>query len=61
MDPEKREALLKRIARIKHERVLGGLPTYRPLVTFAWRGDRVSYRPWPAGFWRNFQEIGLKP
>jgi peptide/nickel transport system substrate-binding protein len=61
MDPVKREALLKEIARKKHEKVLGGLPTYRPMVTIAWRTDKVEYRPWPSpGFWRNFQQVGLK-
>ncbi len=61
MDPDEREAALQEIARKKHELVLGGLTTYRPLVTFAWRADKVAYTPWPhPGFWRNFQEIGLK-
>ena len=32
-----RDALIKKIARVKHERVAGGLPTYRPVATFAWR------------------------
>lgn len=60
MDPAKRDELLKRIAVIKQEKVLGGLPTYRPLVTFAWR-DKVDYTPWPwPGYWRNLQQIGLK-
>jgi len=41
--------------------VLGGLTTYRPLVTLAWRTGKVNFVPWPSpGFWRNFQEIGLK-
>ncbi len=60
MDLEQRDALIKKIARIKHERVAGGLTTYRPVVTFAWR-DKVTFKPWPSpGFWRNMQEIGLK-
>ncbi len=60
MDVGKREALLEQIAKLKHERVAGGLTTYRPLVTFAWR-DKVEYTPWPApGAWRSFQQIGLK-
>ena len=46
MDIEKREALIKKIARVKHERVAGGLTTYRPVVTFAWR-DKVEFRGWP--------------
>lgn len=60
MDVEKREALIRKIARIKHERVAGGLPTYRPVVTFAWR-DKVEFKAWPQpGYWRQMQEIGLK-
>ena len=59
MDPEKRETLLRKIGRMKHEQVAGGLTTYRPLVTFAWR-DHVSYTPWPAGYFHELQEIGLK-
>ena len=61
LDPAARTAVLKQIARKKHDEVLGGLTTYRPLVTLAWRTDKVSFTPWPApGFWRNFQEIGVK-
>ncbi|KAA0181651.1 ABC transporter substrate-binding protein [Cupriavidus gilardii] len=61
MDPAARTELLKQIARLKHERVLGGLPTYRPLVTFAWREDKVHYVPWPIrDYWRAFQEVSLK-
>ena len=59
MDIPQREALIRKIARIKHDRVAGGLTTYRPLVTFAWR-DKVSFRAWPIAFWRSMQEIGLK-
>jgi peptide/nickel transport system substrate-binding protein len=59
MDPVKREALLKKIGRMKHEQVAGGLTTYRPLVTMAWR-DKVYYTPWPAASYRQLQEIGLK-
>ena len=60
MDAGKREELLNRIGKIKHEKVLGGLPTYRPLVTLAWR-DKVEFTPWPwPGFWRSLQQIGLK-
>lgn len=61
MDPVARAEKLSEIAKRKHELVLGGLTTYEPLVTMAWQGDKVSYTPWPfPGFWRNFQEIGLK-
>ncbi len=60
MDPAARSELLKKIAAIKHERVIGGVPTYRPLVTFAWR-DKVQFVPWPVrDYWRAFQELGLK-
>lgn len=60
MDLDARAALIRKIARVKHERVAGGLTTYRPVVTFAWR-DKVTFKPWPApGFWRSMQEIGLK-
>ena len=61
LDQLARVAILRRIATRKHAEVLGGLTTYRPLVTLAWRTDKVAFTPWPAGFWRNFQEIGLKP
>ena len=61
LDPVERTALLQKIARKKHDEVLGGLSTYRPLVTLAWRTDKVAFKPWPApGFWRSFQEISLK-
>jgi peptide/nickel transport system substrate-binding protein len=60
MDPEKREELIRKIAKYKHDNVLGGVPTYRPVVTFAWR-DKVEFKPWPyPGAWRGFQEIGVK-
>ena len=59
MDPEKREALIKRIAQYAHDNVLGGVTTYRPVITFAWR-DKVDFHPWPAANWRNFQQVGLK-
>jgi peptide/nickel transport system substrate-binding protein len=59
MDIPQREALARKIARIKHERVAGGLTTYRPVVTFAWR-DTVTFRAWPMAYWRDMQEIGLK-
>ena len=61
MDLGKRDAMIRKIARIKHERVAGGLPTYRPIVTLAWRDTKVTFKPWPSpGFWRGLQEIGLK-
>ncbi|MCY1240322.1 hypothetical protein D9M72_531630 [compost metagenome] len=61
MDPAARTALLRQIARLKQERVLGGLPTYRPLVTFAWRDNKINYVPWPIrDYWRSFQEVSWK-
>ena len=62
MDPKAREALLQQIARRKHDEVLGGLTTYRPLVTLAWRKDKIEFTPWPwPGAWHNFQQITVKP
>jgi hypothetical protein len=29
-------------------------------VTFAWRTDKVEFKPWPDAFWRSMQEIGIK-
>ncbi|NUT13366.1 MAG: hypothetical protein HOQ33_02535, partial [Cupriavidus sp.] len=47
---------------LKQERVLGGLPTYRPLVTLAWRDNKIDYVPWPIrDYWRSFQEVSWKP
>ncbi len=61
MDPEKRNALAKKIARYKHEKVLGGVPTYRPMVTLAWRADKLDFTGWPyPGYWRGMQEVVVK-
>ena len=61
MDPVKRDALAKDIARYKNDNVLGGLTTYRPMITLAWRADKVEFKPWAyPGYWRGFQEISLK-
>ena len=60
MDPEARTAKLQAIARLKNERVLGGLTTYRPLVTFAWKSDKMDFTPTPVGFWRSLQGVQLK-
>jgi peptide/nickel transport system substrate-binding protein len=60
MEPDKREELIKQIAQYKHDNVLGGITTYRPVITLAWR-DKVDFKPWPfPGAWRGFQEISLK-
>lgn len=59
MDPAKREELIRQIARYKHDNVLGGVTTYRPVITLAWR-DKVNFRPWPSpGSWRGFQEVSF--
>jgi len=61
MEPERREELIRQIARYKHENLLGGLTTYRPLITLAWRTDKVEFTPWPyPGYWRGFQEVAVK-
>ncbi|MBM3554441.1 MAG: ABC transporter substrate-binding protein [Alphaproteobacteria bacterium] len=61
MEPTKRVALIQEIARYKNENVLGGLTTYRPKVTFAWREDKVEFNPWPyPGYYRGFQDVALK-
>lgn len=61
LDPEKRQQILAQIAKLKHERVLGGIPTYQPLVTMAWRSDKIDWVGWPTpGFWRNFQQVSIK-
>ena len=61
MDPAKRIPLVKKLGKIKYEQVAGGITTYIPLVTFAWREEKVTYNPWPwGGFWRKLQEIGIK-
>jgi len=60
MDLSKRLPIIKEIARIKHERVLGGVTTYRPLSTIAWR-NTISFTPWPMpGYWHQMQQIGPK-
>jgi peptide/nickel transport system substrate-binding protein len=58
MDPKARDELVRKIARIKHDRVAGGLTTYRPVVTFAWH-DKVNFTAWPTGDWHSMQQIGL--
>ena len=59
MDLKRQEELIRAVARVKHERVAGGIPTYRPLITFAW-SDRIEFKPWPGACWRAMREIGLR-
>ena len=59
LDPDKRIAMIRKIAEIKHDQVLAGVTTYRPLVTLAWR-DNVRFVPWATpNTWRSMQEIGF--
>ena len=57
MERDQRVDLIRAIARLKHELVAGGLPTYRPMLTLAWR-DHIDFQPWPGAFWRSMR--GLK-
>ncbi len=57
MDEGERHDLVRAVAQMKHERVAGGIPTYRPLVTLAWR-DSIDFVPWPGAYWREMREIG---
>ncbi len=61
MAPAKRAGLIKEIGQYKHDMVLGGIPTYQPVVTLAWR-DKFAFTPWPfPGYWRGFQEVSAVP
>ncbi len=60
MDEKARVDMIKRIARLKHERMIGGVPTYRPKITFAWR-DNIDFKPWPGAFWRSMRGIAPCP
>ena len=57
LDVDEKDRLIRRVARLKHERVAGGLPTYRPKVTFAWR-DSLEFHPEPGASWRAMRRIG---
>ena len=57
LDVDEKDRLIRRVARLKHERVAGGLPTYRPKVTFAWR-DSLEFHPEPGASWRAMRDIG---
>ena len=58
MPEAEHEALVRRIARLKHERVLGGLPSYRPMITLAWR-DKLDFKPHPGAGWRSMRGMGM--
>ena len=60
MDPAKRDSMARRIARYKNENVLGGMTTYQPMITLAWRADKVDFKAWPGGAWRVFQDVAVK-
>lgn len=61
MDSDKRRDLLREIARYKYDNLLGGLTTYVPLKTFAWRGDKLEFRSWPwPGNWHEMLELKAK-
>lgn len=60
MDDDVRAVLIKKIARIKHARMTGGVPTYRPMLTFAWR-DTIDFKPQPGAFWRSMRDIAPCP
>ena len=64
MDLQTRSVMIQEIARVKHASVAGGLPTYRPMLTLAWR-EEVDFEPWPGAFWRSMRGLrgmpGMKP
>ena len=60
IDDEPRAALIRQIAQLKHQRAAGGIPTYRPVLAFAWR-DSIDFKPWPGAFWRSMRQIGPCP
>ena len=54
MDTDTRVTLIQEFARRKHALVAGGFPTYRPMITLAWR-EGIDFEPWPAAFWRSMR------
>lgn len=59
IEEDKRAEMIRKIARHKHEEVAGGFPTYRPLVSIAWRNS-LTFRPWPQAFWRSMRQISVQ-
>jgi peptide/nickel transport system substrate-binding protein len=60
MDLGKRAEVIRRAGRYKYENLIGGIPTYEPIMTMAWR-DNIDFKPWPfPGYWRAFQEVSFK-
>ncbi|NKB98260.1 MAG: ABC transporter substrate-binding protein [Pseudomonadales bacterium] len=56
MDEDERAEKIRELALLKHSLAAGGIPTYRPVITFAWR-DTVSFNPWPGAYWRSMRQI----
>ena len=59
IDEQKRADMIRGITRRKHEQVAGGFPTYRPLVSIAWR-NTLTFKPWPQAFWRSMRQISIQ-
>ncbi len=60
INDDERAVKIKELATLKHKLAAGGIPTYRPIITFAWR-DTVDFKPWPTAFWRAMRQIGPCP
>jgi peptide/nickel transport system substrate-binding protein len=58
MPAAEHEALARKIARLKHEQVAGGLPSYRPMIALAWR-DTLEFTPHPGAFWRSMRGVRM--
>ncbi len=60
IDDTERAVKIRELAEIKHRLGAGGIPTYRPILTFAWR-DSTDFKPWPGAFWRSMRQIAPCP
>lgn len=58
MDGAKRAEEIKRISRIMHERMSGGVPLYLPKATFAWKSS-IDFTPLP-WTWHEMLQVGPK-